>query len=247
MSINNPSNVINRSFGDVSSTVGSFGNGIINGVGSIIAGGISQALGNLLGFPGGFGVRDTLVRLSFKPGHPYAAYPGIMSPLGRTGGMIWPYRPSIDITRAINYENVSPVHSMQEFRSFRNHGSTQFTITGNYTAQTVEEARYLQASIHFLRTASMMSFGRGGMVPAGMPPPVLNLSAYGPNNMTNVPVLLDSMFMNYPNDVDYVKVDGNEIPTLMSLTASCSIQLSANQLRNFSLDSFASGNMQQYI
>jgi hypothetical protein len=221
--------------------------GIGSAIGGIIVDSVFQAIGGLLGFPGGFAVQDTMVRLAFKPGHPYTFYPGIMQPLARTGGMIWPYRPTIDITRAINYENISPTHSMQEFRSFRNHGSTQFTISGNYTAQTVDEARYLQASIHFLRTASMMSFGRGGMVPAGMPPPVLNLSAYGPNNMVNVPVLMDSMFMNYPNDVDYVKVDGNEIPTVMSLTASCSIQLSPNQLRNFSLDSFASGIMQNYI
>lgn len=243
----NVSNVLNRAAGEISSSFNSSVGGIIGGIGSVISSNISQALGGLLGNKGGYAVKDTLVRLSFKPGHPYASYPGIMRPLAQTGGMIWPYRPTIDITRAINYENISPTHSMQEFRSFRNHGSTQFTISGQYTAQTVDEARYLQASIHFLRTASMMSFGKGSMVPAGMPPPVLNFSAYGPNNMANIPVLLDSMFMAYPNDVDYVKVDGNEIPTVMTLTASCSIQLSANQLRNFNLDWFANGNTQQYI
>lgn len=238
MSITNPSTVSDLT--NVATSVGA-------NIGTVVASGIDQSIGNLLGFPGGYAVPDTLVRLSFKTGHPYASYPGVMAPLAKTLGMIWPYRPTIDITRSINYENISPTHSMQDFRSFRNHGSTQFSISGSYTAQTIDEARYLQASIHFLRTSSMMSFGKGALVPAGMPPPVLNLSAYGQNNMINIPVLLDSMFMSYPNDVDYVNVDGNEIPTLMTLTVACSVQLSANQLRNFNLDSFAAGNMQQFI
>jgi len=254
MSIQNPIKAPNKTIGAVGGLINNAvtgtpvfsGGGIGAGIGNIIGGAVGNLLGGLLGFTGIGGV-DSLARVAFKPGHPYAGYPGILSPLSQTGGMIFPYRPTVDINRTVNYENVTPVHGMQEFKSFRNNTGATINITGQYSAQTIEEARYLQAALHFLRTASLMSFGRGGAVPAGMPPPVLNLSAYGPNNMVNVPVILDNVVNAYPNDVDYVRVDGNDIPTLITISTQFSVQLSASQLRNFNLDAFASGNMQGWI
>ena len=222
------------------------GSTIVGSIGNVIGREVGNLLGGLLGFSG-IGQVDSLVRIAFKPGHPYAGYPGILSPLARTGGMIFPYRPTVEIARTVNYENVTPVHGMQDFKAFRNNASATINIVGQYTAQTVDEARYLQAVIHFLRTASLMSFGSGGAVPAGMPPPVLNLSAFGPNNMTNVPVILDAVATSYPADVDYIRIDGNDIATLQTISTQCTVQLSPAQLRNFSLDSFAAGNMQGYI
>lgn len=260
MSILNPKSVINRTLGSgLAQTVESVanpaqglignsvrGSGLIGGIGNVISNEVGSLLGGLLGFSG-LSTIDSLVRLSFKPGHPYAGYPGIMSPLSQTGGMIFPYRPTVDISRTVNYETVTPIHSMQDYKSFRNNSAATISISGQYAAQTVEEARYLQAVIHFIRTASMMSFGIGSAVPAGMPPPVLNLSAYGPNNLNRVPVIIDAVTTAYPNDVDYVRVDGNDIPTLMTVTVPCSVQLSPSQLRNFNLDAFASGNTQGYV
>jgi hypothetical protein len=254
MSIFNPKLAPNKTIGAIGGTINNVISGvplfdsssIIGGIGNVIGREVGNLLGGLLGFAG-IGQVDSLVRLSFKPGHPYAGYPGILSPLAQTGGMIFPYRPTMDISRTVNYENVAVVHGMQDFKSFRNNSSATINITGQYTAQTVDEARYLQAAIHFLRTASLMSFGRGGRVPAGMPPPVLNLSAFGPNNLNNVPVVLDAVTTSYPNDVDYIRIDGNDIAVLQTITTQCTVQLSPAQLRNFSLDAFASGNMQGYI
>lgn len=247
-----PKLVPNRTLGGVvqqavGQVIGS--TGILGGVAGILSSGIGGVLQSVLGGNQGisFSGSDTLVRLSFKRGHPYSSYPGILSPLAQTGGLIFPFRPSISISRQTNYESVSPVHSMQDYKSFRGNTAAQISITGDYVAQTVEEARYLQAAMHFIRTASLMSFGTGGQVPAGMPPPVLNLSAYGPNNVNNVPVLLTMSNTEYPPDIDYVNVGGNEIPTVIKLTTVLEVQLSPAQLRNFNLDAFAAGNMQGYI
>lgn len=221
------------------------GSGIFGSIAGVITGELGNVLGNVLGFPT-TGV-DSLVRIGFKSGHPYSSYPGILSPLAMTGGVVFPYRPTIDISRSVNYDAVTPIHSMQDFKSFRSNSSVALMVSGQYAVQSVEEARYLMAVLHFFKTASLMSFGTGGAVPAGMPPPVLNFSAYGPTMAQNVPVVLDAVAQSFPNDVDYVRVDGSSVPTLMTVTCNMSVQLSPNQLRNFNLDAFAQGAMQSYI
>lgn len=268
----NPKTVINRAVGGAIN--GAIGNVLQNGLSvgfdaGPLSGGVSLGLDgisgglSLGGFSvgggmsfGGFGnlfsgnahtTQGKVVTLSFKPGHPYASYPGIMAPLNSTGGVAWPYRPNIDIASAVNYEIGTPVHSMQDFRSFRNNTSANITITGQFTSQTIEEGRYTLAVMHFFRTARLMSFGQGGSVPSGMPPPVLNLNAYGKNQINNVPVVLDAMLQSLPNDVDYIEIDGNQVPTIISLTAACTLMLAPEQLRYFSLDAYAAGNMQNYL
>lgn len=191
--------------------------------------------------------KDRMVRLKFKTAHPYASYPGILNPLSRTGGLIWPYRPSIEINRSVNYDSVAVVHSMQDFKSFRNNSAATIIISGQFSAQTFEEGLYMLAAFHFLETASLMSFGTGGAVPAGMPPPVLSLSAYGPNMLDDIPVVLDSFIKSLPPEVDYINVNGNDVPTLVNISAMTSVMLAPEQLRYFSLDAFAAGSMQSYI
>lgn len=233
---------INGGLGISGGISGSFGIGGLNISGSIGFGGFGGMFsGNA------FSSSGRAVTLGFKGGHPYAGYPGILGPLSATGGVAWPYRPSIEISRAVAYENNSPVHSMQDFRSFRNNASATISISGQFSAQTMEEGDYCQAAIHFFRVATLMSFGKGGAVPAGMPPPVLALNAYGPSNINNLPVVLDSMLQSYPPDVDYITVQGNEIPTIFTITATMTVMLAPEQLRYFSLDAYAAGNMQNFI
>jgi hypothetical protein len=213
-------------------------------IGGVLVRGALSILGGLFGGGGGGG---TLPNIGFKGGHPYSGYPGILSPLGSTGGVIWPYRPSIEVARNVNYENTTPTHSMQDFRSFRNNSSANITVSGNFSAQTIEEGQYMQAALHFFRVATLMSFGRGGAVPAGMPPPVLSFSAYGQNNLSDLPVVLDSVLQSYPPDVDYIDIGGNQVPTVMTITAVMTVMLAPEQLREFNLDAFAAGSMQNYV
>lgn len=245
----NIKSVVNRSIS------GAIAGGSMSGAVGSLVGGIANMAGGLNLF-GGFGnmysgnayqTGGKVVTLGFKSGHPYSGYPGVLAPLSRTKGLAFPYRPTIEISRAVNYNSNTPVHSMQDYRSFQGNQAATIFITGQLSAQSIEEGRYLQACLHFISTASLMSFGKGGAVPAGMPPPVLNLTAYGPNNLNNIPVVLDSIMRSYPNDVDYISVDGNEVPTVMTVALNMTVMLSPDQLRGFSLDAFASGNMQGYI
>lgn len=190
---------------------------------------------------------DGVIRLKFKDGHPFSSYPGIMAPLAATGGVAWLYRPLVDISRSANYDPIQIVHSIQDFKAFRNNSSATVTITGQFSAQTIEEGKYTLAVLHFMSTARLMAFGSEGSVPTGMPPPVLSLSGYGPNKMNDIPVILESFNETMPQDVDYIKVDGNDVPTLMNIAITLSVMLAPEQLRYFSLDSFASGNIQNYL
>ena len=66
------------------------------------------------------------------------------------------------------------------------------------------------ACIHFLRSVTMMNFGQTDPN-AGTPPPVLIFDAYGPFVFFNLPVIVKSFNVTFPEDVDYVQVNTNGV------------------------------------
>jgi hypothetical protein len=72
----------------------------------------------------------------------------------------------------------------------------------------------------------------------------LSFSAYGQNNLSDLPVVLDSVLQYYPPDVDYIDIGGNQVPTVMTITAVMTVMLAPEQLREFNLDAYAAGSMQ---
>lgn len=229
--------------GAVTGAIETAGNEVANFAGGLLGDFFgSLGLGNVMG-----GTSSTQVLIGFKAGHPYSSYPGMLGPLNKTGGLLWPYRPSIDVSRSIEYESIAPVHSLIEFQSFKNNRAAEISVSGQFTSQTIEEGQYTNAAINFLETASYMAFGSSGQVPKGMPPPVLNFSAYGVGNMPSLSVIIRSYVQNWPNDVDYIDIGGTTVPTLCTITTQLIVVKSPRSTRDFSLDSFASGNKQGIV
>ena len=159
-SMENPSEILgaildyaasNGLLGGIGNMIGNVasGSGIFGSIAGVITGELGNVLGNVLGFPT-TGV-DSLVRIGFKSGHPYSSYPGILSPLAMTGGVVFPYRPTIDISRSVNYDAVTPIHSMQDFKSFRSNSSVALMVSGQLSLFTIT----LSKLIILLRTATL--------------------------------------------------------------------------------------------
>lgn len=129
--------------------------------------------------------------------------PGIMAPLTSTNGVIFPYTPTISVTHTASYSQESPVHSNYPYQFFNSSAVNQIQITGTFTAQTAEEAKYVLASIYFFRSASKMFFGNSDY--AGNPPPIVFLNGYGEQYFNNVPCVVQSFTHQLPNDVDYIE------------------------------------------
>lgn len=210
--------------------------------GSLVGGLVNNVVGSAASaiFPrgvfGGFGIGDgvnllgtlnnqdpTNRRVSLRP-RPAAANrvlgKGLLDPLRETNnGMVWPYTPTINYQQDIDYQTISTVHTNQDFHVFARTPATSFSVDGQFTVQNQKEGRYALACIHFLRTMSKMHFGENDK-DAGTPPPILLFNAYGPFVFNNLPVIVKSYSIGFPDDVDYVQVasglPATNVPTVPS-------------------------------
>jgi hypothetical protein len=198
-------------------------------------------------FTAQFAQQDKRVRLALSPGSGSMLYkdPGnsILSPLNATGGILFPYTPTISISHTAQYSGIHPTHSNYVQHSYNASSVDSITVDGYFTANDQDEARYVMAVIHFLRSAYKMFFGTDRL--AGTPPPVLRLSGHGSLNYNSVPVILQNFAEIMPADRDYIEVPGSGtlIPTYMPITLQLLPIYSKNQIGNFSLESFAKGNL----
>jgi hypothetical protein len=155
---------------------------------------------------------DWRVRLSLAPqanylykapdvdGQPGA---GILAPLARTDGVIFPYTPRITTAYAARYTSYDLTHS--NYRGYFYQGShvDDINIDATFTAQDTAEAEYLLAVIHFFRSVTKMFYGQDPN--RGTPPPVVYLRGLGEFQYNLHPCVVAQFNYNLPNDVDYIR------------------------------------------
>ena len=127
---------------------------------------------------------------------------GLLEPLRASGGVIFPYTPTISVSHAARYSSQSLTHSNYTNYSYEGSEVQQISIAGDFTAQNNIEAAYVLACIQFFRAATKMWFGSGER--AGNPPPVVFLNGYGSHYFPNVPCVVTSFQHTMPADVDYI-------------------------------------------
>jgi len=157
---------------------------------------------------------DKRVRLRARPGQEErlygkkgAAFSSPMWILHITNGVIFPYTPTLSFSHDGIWTNQNLTHSIQDWYYFGGNNSPTLTISGTFTAQTKFEAAYLYAVFHFFRSYSKIQFGeRTPEEIRGLPPPTILFDAYGDFMFNSLPVIIKSWNMNFPSDVDYVKV-----------------------------------------
>ena len=157
------------------------------------------------------GNQDWRVRLSLSPnaqylynaGTPKGSGAGILAPLAKTDGVIFPYTPSITTTYSANYEQYDLTHSNYRGIFYKNSRVGDIQVRGTFTAQDSAEANYLLAVIHFFRSATKMFYGQDAE--RGSPPPVCLLNGLGQYQFSDHPVVISSFNYTTPNDVDYIR------------------------------------------
>jgi len=168
----------------------------------------------------------------------------IMGPLRETNGVIFPYIPRITIAHNANYETQALTHSNYPLHAYSSSQVSTITISGQFTAQTRQEADYVLAVIMFFRAATKMFWGNDEH--AGQPPPILYLDGFGDNYFPHVPVVLKSFNNELPDDVDYIRTtDGTDrIASLSTMSISVEPIYSRSKVHNeFTLAAFARGTL----
>ena len=147
-------------------------------------------------------------------------FANLMRPLHATGGLLFPYTPSImQVGATANYDEYAMTHTNYTQPVYKNSQFRDIVLAAKFTAQTASEARYVLAMLKMLSNVTKMNFGErdsidfGGTGTAGLPPPVLLFSYLGAHMFNEVPVVVSSYSMDLPDDVDYVRVYiGNNTP-----------------------------------
>jgi hypothetical protein len=157
---------------------------------------------------------DWRVKLSLAPSADYlynSSNPGILAPLssqGGTGGVIFPYMPSIDTSYRATYSNYDLTHSNYRGYFYQNSYVDQVTMRAQFTAQNTQEANYLLAVIHFFRSVTKMFYGAGDPN-RGSPPPLVFLTGLGSYQFAQHPCVVSSFTYNLPDGVDYIRALSN--------------------------------------
>jgi len=190
---------------------------------------------------------DWRVRLVLAEGATYlykdpAASQGILAPLAKSNGVIFPYTPQIQTAYVANYEKYDLVHSNYRGYFYKNSAVNDISINAVFTAQDTAEAQYLLAVIHFFRSATKMFYGKDPL--RGAPPPIMYLVGLGEFQFNGHPCVISNFTYNLPNDVDYIRATnpndygGNMLNRVSPISATSSLlPPSINRLAN-AIDKF---------
>ena len=152
--------------------------------------------------------KDWRFRISLSPSADYlymADYPGILAPLRSTGGVLFPYTPSINIVYSAGYNAQDITHSNYKIYTYKSSAVEAITIAADFTAQDSVEANYLLAVIHFFKSVTKMFYGQDQNPSRGVPPPLVYLRGFGQYQFDWHPAVISSFTHTFPQDVDFIE------------------------------------------
>lgn len=155
-------------------------------------------------------MQDWRVRLCLSPGADYLykapeGQRGILDPLSKSNGIVFPYTPTVTVSYAANYDMVNPTHSNYKVLQYTNSSVDNVSIGCDFTAQDTREANYLLAVIHFFRTVTKMWYGQDQFPKPGTPPPLVYLFGLGQFQFNAHPLVITNFTYTLPADVDYIR------------------------------------------
>lgn len=221
------------------------------------------------------GGKDRRARLTLSPGSSDILYKDpnnrLLEPLsgklpGSVEGVLFPYTPMIQTSYVAEYSSITPTHTNFSYPSYGRSSVSGITVSGQWTANNPNEAKYVLAVFTFLRAATKMFYGDDGQELAGTPPPVLRFSAYGDYMFDRLPVVITALNFDLDADVDYIDVvsesidpgffepgsgevpfsrrgTSTQIPTLMMLSMTLMPVISRKRSLEFNFRDYANGGL----
>jgi hypothetical protein len=160
-----------------------------------------------------------------------------------TGGVVWPYLPSVTVATKANYTQIDPTHSNYPFYAYKNSQVDEIQISGDFSAETETDAAYWIAATTFFKTATKMFFGNS--TNAGNPPVICRLNGYGASVFDSVPVIIKSFSVDLKDDVNYVRCTtfgtNTWVPVLSTISVTVAPIYNRARQRQFSLQDYSRG------
>lgn len=169
--------------------------------------------------------------------------------------------PELSESQSVNYKTFDPVHAPGSILSYVNTPSRTFQLSSvKLLSRTKQEADYTLEKLYLLRSWTKPVFGKTTTADdiLGAPPTVLLLSAYTNNsstneankikqNIKNVPVVITSLNITYPSDVDYIpSSEGTPTPIIMSIDISLTETHAPTEYAKFNIADYRDGKMVRF-
>lgn len=161
---------------------------------------------------------------------------GLVAPLKATNGFIFPYVPSVTVSHSANYQTQQLTHSNYAQYFYESSSVAAINISGEFTVQNIDDAKYFLAGLYFFRACTKMFYGSTREY-QGSPPPIVYLDGYGQHYLPHVPCVVTSFSHTMPNDVDYL-----EVVTPQSVTSKTTSSTTTGALGTIKLPSVARTN-----
>lgn len=192
---------------------------------------------------------DHRVRLSLPPAAKilYNKDPAsaLLGPLVQVGGVVFPYTPQVIFQHNADYSRVSPTHSNYPLQFYQASNVSDISMFGEFVSETGEDAQYVLAVITFLRAITKMFSNSDDL--AGNPPPILRLSGHGTYLLPAIPVVVNTVSITMPNNVDYITVPvgvgTTRVPKSLDINIGMTPVYSREQIKQFGVDKLADGRL----
>lgn len=159
--------------------------------------------------------------------------------------------PTIDESRSASYDPVNIIHHPGEILKYRSTSSRTWGIQTRLVSRTPEEAaknlKYVNIirswvmPYHGLGTANALGQEQGSKL--GAPPPIITLQGYGDKMIGPITCVLESYNWSWPNDVDYIRTEGDGVPFPVIISVSLSLKeaLSPAEYSGFNIFAYREG------
>ena len=116
----------------------------------------------------------------------------ILQPLINSGGLVWQYTPQIFVAAGTNYQQYDMQGMNYPIFAYQNSRPPELPVAADFSANNIDEARYVLAIMHFLKVITKSYSGDAAVEQgvAGTPPPVLLFEYLGEHGFNKVPVIV---------------------------------------------------------
>ena len=173
--------------------------------------------------------------------------------LDKHPAIIWPFTPQVSINYTANYESIQTQQTNVATPAYTHSNVSDISVSGEFVANTLGDANYLYACIHFLKSATRSFNASDKQSKAGDPPVVLAFSYLGSGGFNNMPVVITAFNMSYPKEVDYVACNIDSINSMVPAECTISVTLmpafsrihlsGRSPVDSYSTEKFVSGSL----
>lgn len=169
----------------------------------------------------------------------------VMRPLRLANRLVFPYTPTVQTGSTAEYDDYSVMQSAYKYPSFIKSYPKEILVSGDFTAQTETEARYVLAAMQFFKSIVKPYFGATDPR-AGTPPAVVLFNYLGKHHFNDVPVIVKDYSYTLEPNVDYVYIEefDSYVPTKITISVTLDTYYNPRTIRDkFNLDEFKTGKL----